>query len=263
MKRRTVILSVLVLPVSIALVSCEQMYSINLFEKLTQPAISAASVAGMTSAEIVALTGSADSMAKLAADKAAKDAALAKLEATYQEDCSTGTGQAAAIAAADIAIKTVSDAAQFAASAINLVTINFSSASTTDIVNALTGILPADVAGSLSSASEPPAAFVDMLNAFTSASSAFTALNNGIGSGAAFADPSVEADSAKKTEIAVNAVISGLLSTVTPASGTTSAEALWSALCNPASASGFVTFNSGAATGPDVSNLLDAAGLTL
>ena len=260
MKRRTVILSVLVLPLTIALVSCEQMYSINLFEKLTQPAISAASVAGMTTAEIVALTGSADSMAKLAADKAAKDAALAKLEAVYGVDCSTGTGQAAAIAAADISIKTVSDAAQFAASAINLVTINFSSASTTDIVNALTGILPADVAGSLSSGSAPPAAFVEMLNAFTSASSAFTALNDGIGLGGSFADPGIT--NAQKTEIAVNAVIAELLTTVTPTSGT-AAEALWSALCNPASASGFVTFNSGAATGPDVSNLLDAAGLTL
>ncbi len=262
MKRRTVILSMLVLPLGFLLMSCDQMFSINLFSSLTQKAITAGSIAGMTPAEIVALTGSADSMAKLAADQAAKDAALAKLAVAYNADASTSGGQAAAIAATDISIKTVPDAAQFAASAINLVTLNFSTASATDIVNALTGILPADIAGSVGSSTQPPAAFIAMVAAFTSASAAFTALNTGIsGSPPAYADPSVT--SAQKMEIAVNAVISGVLNTITPTSGT-AAEALWAALCAPSSASGFLSFDSGVAssTGP-AGNLIAAAGLKL
>ena len=258
-KWRTVILSMLVLPLEFALVSCEQMFSTNLFSSITQKTITAASIAGMTAAEIVALTGSADSMAKLAADQAAKDAALAKLAVAYNADPSTSDGQAAAMAAADISIMTVPDAAQFAASAINLVTLKFSTASATDIVNALTGILPVGIAGSIGSASQPPAAFISMVAAFTSASDAFTALNSGIsGSPPAYADPGVT--SAQKMEMAVNAVISAVFSTITPSSGTT-AEALWSALCNPAGASGFLTFDPAVTSGP--ANLLTAAGLTL
>jgi hypothetical protein len=263
MKRRTVIVSMLVLPVVLALVSCEPMFSTNLFSSLTQKTITPESIAAMTPAEIVALTDSADSMAKLAADKAAKDAALAGLAAAYANPLnSSADGQAAAIAAAEISIMTVPDAAQIAASAINLVTLKFSTASATDIVNALTGILPADIAGSIGSSSQPPAAFIEMVAAFTNASDAFTALNNGIsGPSPAYADPNIT--SAQKMEIAVNAVISAIFSTITPkpTMGTT-AEALWSALCNPAGASGILSFDGAAITsGP--ANLLTAAGLTL
>ena len=177
--------------------------------------------------------------------------------------------QAAAIAATDIAIKTVPDAAQFASSAISLVTSDLlsSSASATTVADAMVNILPEDIAGQLSTSATPPAEFDAMIDAFTGAYSAYQALSAGItASGGAYADPSIS--SGQKTEIAVNAAISGLLSSVVPVTGGSSsssiAQALWSALRAPEHASSFLSFGSiDAVTGDGgtIGGLFSAAGL--
>jgi hypothetical protein len=67
-------------------------------------------------------------------------------------------------------------------------------------------------------------------------------------------------------EIAVDAVISGLLSSIVPASGESLAAALWSALRDPSGAGTYLTLGNMDAitgTGGTVGGLISAAGLTL
>ena len=256
MKRTAIVFSPLVLFLSLTFVSCDQMFSNNLFAGLTQKKLSASSVAAMTPEEIVSMTSSTNAMGQLS-DPATKAAALEALLPAYDTPAEQATvpGQAAAIAAADISIETVPEAAQFASAAVSLVInssdIFKSAASATDIADALTGILPSDIASQLASSTAPPVEFTTMIDAFVGAYSSYQALSAGVtasgGAGSpAYADPSI--GPSQKTEIAVNATIAGLLSAVVPATGGSSsasvAAALWSSLRDPKNADSFLSFGS-------------------
>lgn len=267
MRRTIAAISILLLLPSLLFISCDQMFSNNLFAGLTHQKLSSSTVATMSPAQVEALTESADSMSQLAADPGAKAAALAKLQTAYAAAPASASGQAAAIAAADISIKTVPDAAQFAATAISLVSGNSlsSSASPSTVATALSGILPVDISGQLGNSSTPPAAFTTMIEAFTGANSAYQALAAGVGPSGAYADATL--GSGAKMEIAVDAVIAGTLSGVTspstgaPLTGDALSSALWSALGNPDQAGSYLSLGSVTGSNGTVSNLLTAAGL--
>ena len=265
--RRTAIHSIVLVPLlMLALVSCDQMFSTNLFASLTQKKISADSISSMSVSDVEALLSSTDSMNQLAADQAARQAALKKLAGAYATKAqqATASGQAAAIAAATIAIKTDPDAAQFTASAVSLVaSLSFSSTTGPgEVATALLGVLPPDISTLLSSDAQPPSSFVQMVSALTSANGAYQALAGGVASDGGYADSSVGAD--QKMEIAADAAISGVLSAVKPGSSQPSAAAaLWSSLRNPDHASSYLSFGDMSAVVSQQQSLFDAAGLSL
>jgi hypothetical protein len=245
------------------------MFQNNLFSGVTQQKLTSDSVAAMSASDIEALLNSAAAMKQLGTDAAAKKAALRKLSAAYDTPAerATAAGQAAAMAAAALSIKTVPDASQFSSSAIGLITsLSFSSATTpASVTDALKSILPSDIAGKLSSSTQPPAAFTTMIEAFTSANSAYVALSSGVTATSGYADSSLGSND--KMEIAADAAISGILSAVVPATpGESSAAALWAALRDPANADSQLSFGDistiASPTGT-IGGLLTAADLTL
>jgi hypothetical protein len=150
--------------------------------------------------------------------------------------------------------------------------------SETDLLNVLKSALGSDVASALSSGSgTPPASFTEMIDAFIAANSAYAALGISIGdttttgTGPGYQDASIT--SSEKNEIAVNAVISALLSSVETASGSSNSteveQALWDALSDPEQAAVYITIDyskvtdstSGDATYSYVWNLLGASSL--
>ena len=220
----------------------------------------------MSVSDIEALLSSADSMSQLSADQAARKAALKKLSSAYTTPAqqATASGQDAAIAAAAISIKTEPDAAQFSASAVALVaSLSFSpTTAPSDVATSLLGVLPPDISSLLSTDSQPPAAFIEMVDALTSANGAYQALANGVASNGGYADPSIGAD--QKMEIAADAAISGILSAVKPgASQPSAAAALWSSMRDPAKASSNLSFGDLSAVVSQQQSLFDAAGLSL
>lgn len=111
-----------------------------------------------------------------------------------------------------------------------------------------------------------PSSFTDMINAFSDSCAAYNALGGSVGSGHVYA---AAVSSSEAADIAVNAVISGLIEAVTPASPappTARAEALWAALSGTVSpssafkitASTLTTLTTG--TG-DIANLVNASNL--
>lgn len=267
MKWTAIAISMLVLLLVLVLVSCDQMFSNNLFAGITQQKLSPSSVSTMTPAEIAALTSSTNSMGQLS-DPSTKAAALAVLLPAYDTPAeqATASGQTAAIAASDISIKTVPDAAQFASSAISLIPNLSSSTTASSFAASMTSILPADISSQLATSSTPPAAFTAMIDAFSSANGAYQALSTGVAATVppSYADPTIS--SSQKTEIAVNATISALICSVVPTSGSTStAAALWSALQNPSNANSYLSLGSVDAitsVGGSIGGLYTAAGLT-
>jgi hypothetical protein len=109
-----------------------------------------------------------------------------------------------------------------------------------------------------------PSSFNDVIGAYLQADAAYQALGAGVGSDSGYA-PGLNLSSSEKADIAVNAVIADLISTVVP-SGTDAqkAQALWSAITDPANAVTFIgpspTFSILTTTGP-VANLVDQTSL--
>ena len=116
----------------------------------------------------------------------------------------------------------------------------------------------------LASGAAMPAAFEEMIAAFSTANKAYTALGAGVaGTPPAYADGTNLSES-QKNEIAVNAVISGLISAVSPVSGTDAAAALWNSFVDPAAAGSQIKISSSAFTDlttgtGDIANLLGAS----
>jgi hypothetical protein len=218
------------------------MFSNNVFAKLTHPTPSVAEISAKTPAEMQTYISSAENLNQLAADPELKAAALANLAAVYGTSATTADKQTAAVVAADISIGTVPDAVSFSASILGglLTSSSLSVGTESDLSSFIKAALPADIASSVSPGAAMPSNFKDMIGAYLAADSAYAALGAGVGAD----DNKYAADlgltSSKKAEIAVNAVISGLISAVQPESGDTSpaakAEALWAALTGDSSA---------------------------
>jgi hypothetical protein len=246
MKRWTALFSLLVVLVSLSMVSCDAMFSTNVFAKLTHPTPSAAELAAKTPSEMQDYVSSTENMNQLADDPDLKDAALTALgygEAqTPPASALTPDEQLAAIVAAEIFIQTVPDAAGLSASVLGALAGGsaLSSASESDIASFIESVLPAGIQDGVAPGAPMPADFAAMIEAFISANDAYEALGQGLVDGGGGYAAGLDLTSSEKADIAVNAVISGLVAAVVPASGT-AAEALWLALTDPAGASSYIT----------------------
>jgi hypothetical protein len=262
MKRATVLFSLFVPLLALSMASCDSMFSTNIFAKLTHPALSAADIASMTPAQMEAYASSTENMQQLADNPELKAAALANLEATYGNEATTGDQQTAAIVAADISIQTVPDAAELS-SLVQSALISGSSLSITtssDATSFIESVLPKDIQASVSPGAPMPANFEAMIEAYQAVNGAYQALGAGVGADGDYA-AGLDLSSSEKADIAVNAVIAGLIGAIQPASGST-AEALWAALTGN---EGVFTISSTAVddltkTGP-VANLVNASSL--
>jgi hypothetical protein len=264
MKQAKLLSPMIVFLVSLFLVSCDSMFSNNLFAKLTHPTPTVAEIASKTPAQMQDYISSAENLNQLADDPALKAAALANLAAVYGSVATTVDQQTAAVVAADISIKTVPDAASLSASvqAAIISGTKISSASPSDLASLIEAALPSDIKGSVVPGAAMPANFADMIDAYLQANAAYAALGAGVGADGGYA-PGVGLSSGDKAEIAVNALISGLVSAVVPANGNqTTAEALWAALTGSTDSFSIPanTFDELTKTGP-VANLVSASSL--
>lgn len=285
MKRTAIFISMLVLLLSVGLVSCDAMFQTNLFAKLTHPTPSAADMATKSPGQLQEYMNSATNLKMLANDAALKEAALSNLAAYYvaspgnSVDATLSDVQTAAIVAADIAIKTIPDAAGLSNSILAYVASgsNISTDSNAAITSLVEQVLPQDIAASLTAGDAMPTTFVDMIDAFMQANAAYQVLGKGLAGSTTYAD-GTDVSTNAKTEIAVNAVIAGLLCAIEPATmagpSPTSEEiasSLWDALLDPTNPTPAFTIPSatfddligtGASPTPTpISNLLTASGL--
>jgi hypothetical protein len=241
MKRATILLSVLVLLFSLFMVSCEAMFTTNIFGKLTHPTPSVADMQSKTPSEMQDYVSSAQNIKQLADDPSLKAAALANMAGVYGGGTTTADQQTAAIVAADISIKTVPDALGLSGSVLSALTSGstLSSGSATDVASFIKNVLPPDIKGSVAPGAAMPSSFSDMINAYLQANSAYQALGTGVGSDGGYA-PGLNLSSSEKADIAVNAVIAGLIASVAPTGPSPVADALWSALIDPTNAASFI-----------------------
>jgi hypothetical protein len=278
MNRMTGYLSILVLFLSLALVSCEQMYTTNLFGSLTHPKPSVSAMQKKSPDQIKEYISSTANLNQLIDDPDLKAAALTALGygsgQTVPTTAVTADQQTAAIVAAEIAIKTVPVASGFSAAVLGTLASGseLSTETTADVVSLVESVLPDEIASSLQAGSTtPPDSFIQMINAYADANAAYEALGTGVASNAGSYAEGLSISSSETKDIAVNAVIAGMINAVTPVGITnpTSADvavALWSALNNNAAAETYVTVSSTtldtltSGTGP-IACLVTASGL--
>jgi len=274
MKRTPVLIVFAAIIAVVSMLSCDAMFSNNLFAGMTHKTITADSVAGMSPSEIEELLDSEYNMDQVADDPELKAQLLEQLEGEYTADPGTAEGQTAAILAAEISIQTVPDAAQLAAGAVGLIMDIPETLDIEWLSDAISGILPQDIKDSFTNGSAAaPQGFIDAISAFLEANAAYEALNAGVGTDGVY-DADVTAEEA--TEIAVNALIAGMLGLITGpepdntafASSADVAQALWTAMLNPSAADSVIGIDedmlnkfTNPANSP-VGNLLTAAGLT-
>jgi hypothetical protein len=231
MKRLRIALPSLAILLALSLSSCEQMFSTNLFAKWTHPVPSAADMGQKTPEQLKDYIGSSANLTILIENPDLKQAAIDSLTTAYVADISGASGQTAAIVAADIEIQTVPEAAGLSSSILGAL-VGGSSVPTiqAEVAPFVKTVLPPDIAASLGSPT-PPAAFTAMIDAFIGANAAYVALGTEVQS-AGYAS-GLGLSSAETASIAVNAVISGLVSAIVPAGpclGFSVADALWAAI---------------------------------
>lgn len=279
MKRTAIWLSALILVTSVALISCDAMFNTNIFAKATHPTPSAEEIAAKSPQDLQKMTQSATSLKQLEEDSALKQAALDNLADYYggSADMTSVNAQVAAVTAADIAVKTDPSAVGLSGSILVYLSSgkDISTQTTTDITELVAQIMPDDISASITNAEPtPPPAFVDMIIAFSEANAAYQALGAGVGSTGYAAGTDIS-DSVK-SDIAVNAMIAGLIMAITPMDPDTGdqrastpsnvAEALWTALIGTSTLYSSIsidpaTFDNLTSAGSPVSNLLDASSL--
>jgi hypothetical protein len=245
MKRTAIALSMLVLLLSMALVSCDAMFSTNIFAKMTHPTPSSADILSKTPDQLQAYTSSATNIAALSNDPELKASALTALgygaSRTAPASALSATEQTAAIVAAIVSIKTVPAAAGFSASVLGTLAGGSSiPKDTAGITSLVKSVLPKDAADSLKAGdASPPASFVAMITAFSEANAAYTALGNGVVANSGSYASGLPVSSSEKSEIAVNAVLSGLIDAIVPASGADTpanvADSIWGGLMGQSS----------------------------
>jgi len=248
MKRTTLCFSLFVLLLALSLASCDSMFTTNIFAGITHPAQTTASIKAMSTTDLANYVASNANLQTLANDSSLKAAALDNLAATYASTsiASTADKQLAAETSATISIKTVPSATQFSGSLLGAITgaaTNNTDLSTeSNVLAVIKTALGTDALGGLSTTSAPSASFTAIISAFSAANVAYTALGNSVESNG-YSNTSMTSSS--KNEIAVDAVISALVSSVVATTpGTSSAQALWSALADPDHASSYLTMAS-------------------
>jgi len=264
MKRTPSLIVFASLVLALGLVSCDAMFENNLFAGMTHKELTADSIQGQTPSQLKETLDSEVYMDQLAEDEELKEEVLDQLEGEYTSNPDTAEGQTAAILAADISIQTVPAAAQFAASVVGIISeVETLGDSPENLAETLQGVLPLGIQEALNSGqSEPPAEFVEMIEAFLRANTAYIALGGAGEVMTYLADVSPE----EKTEIALNAVICGAIGLITTTSGNT-ANDLWAAMLDPANAGSHIIisdFSSEFDSAGDgyIGNLITAAGLT-
>jgi hypothetical protein len=252
MKRTPVLLVFACAIIALSMVSCDAMFSNNVFGGLTHKKITADSLQGQSPSELKDTLDSDYNRGQVAEDPQLKQAVLDQLEPSYDTpaEAATSEGQVAAILAADIIIGTDPAASQLVAGAIGAIEtitnvdqngdgVITTQEATDTLTQVMNDILPLDIQGALNSGSpEPPQAFIDMIAAFTAADVVYGDLNAGLAQGGGYA-PEVTND--EQVEVAVNALVSGFVGIIVPASlGDTVAEALWSAMLDPENALSYI-----------------------
>jgi hypothetical protein len=235
---------------SLSMFSCDAMFEGNLFGGMTHKELTASSLQDKSPAELEEIFDSDYNLKQLAEDPELKKGVLDQLEEEYlDKGPGTGTetaeGQLAAILAGDIIIGTDPAASQLAAGALGaLQTVmdlqDIENPTEPDIQKAFTDImndiLPLDIRNALG-AGTPPQSFVDMIAAFTAADEAYSALNAGLGPDGTYL---AEVTEEEKVAIAFNALVAGFIGIVDPVGGDL-AQALWSAISDPANAEDYVS----------------------
>jgi hypothetical protein len=254
MRRIPLSLALFVTLLSLSMISCEQMFTSNLFSSITHVTPTAAQIAEKTPTEMQAYVSSAANIATLAENSELKTQALETLAAVYNDStASTADKQVAAAVAADISIQTVADAAAFSSSLLGAVAGAASDSSSTSslestagVIDLVNSILPADIQSEITSGSTtPPESFTTMISAFIEAKAAYTALAASLTPTTTVSDTGTATtsysyadnagiSSSDANEIAVNALVSCVIGSITDSSGSSTpeaiAQALWSAV---------------------------------
>jgi hypothetical protein len=244
MKYRSIPIKIVLLISTVTLLaSCDAMFTTNMFAKLTHKTPSTDTVAAMSPAELQKFISSPINMAMLEDDPALKAAALTNLRNVYTSGTAdAATRQQAAIVSADISIQTVPAAAAIANNLLSTAATNFdkiSTATPASFASLMQDVLPASVGSALSSGqATPPAEFTQIIGAFQEANAAYAALDTAIpGDAATYAS----LPASQTATIAVNCVLSGLVSAVTPTTGASVADALWTGMAEAQSGAPTVT----------------------
>jgi len=237
--------------------SCDAMFEGNLFGGMTHTKLSAGSLQDKSPAELEEILDSDYNLRQLAEDPELKKVVLDQLEEEYlDKGPGTGTdtaeGQLAAILAGDIIIGTDPAAAQLEAGALGAIQTvqdlqDIENPTQETIRNAFTDImndiLPLDIQNAIGVETAPPQSFIDMIAAFAAADDAYRALNAGLGPDGTYL---ADVTDSEKVEIAFNALVAGFVGIIVPLDGNGAAiagptsadiaQALWSAISDPANA---------------------------
>lgn len=219
----------------------------------------------MSASQLSSFIQSEANLKTLEGNSSLKAAALANLQTIFDSGtASTSDKEIAANTYANIAIETVPSAEEFSSDFLVAVAANSSSYNTAaGALSLISSALPSTISQALSSkTSTPPQSFIDLVSAYGSANTAYQALGSTVGSTGYASGSGISANQANG--IAVNAVISALVSTAQPVGATTTAAALWNALLNPSNASSYVTlptYDTITTTGSNVANLIQASSL--
>jgi hypothetical protein len=237
----------------LALSSCDQLYTTNVFEKigLGQAELpSASKLASMSVSDIQAQAGSPKFFADLEGDAAKKAAVLGNLKSQWGS-ADPATAQDAAALYARIQLETTK-----AGDAVNGVLKAADSLSSTDlsqitsstVVDFVTSALPASTIASKTE-------FTATIAALCAANDAYEALGTSIGpSGQASGDVAV-------SECVQGAVVAAFVDQVPGSTPALKADALWNAIHNNQPIASYTAPST--AAGSPLGNLIDASGLDL
>jgi hypothetical protein len=250
MKRTPILLVLACVVACLGMFSCDAMFQNNLFGSMTHKDLTAGALQEQTPSELKDTLDSDFNRQQIAEDPELKKAVLDQLQDSYDGtsgNTDSAEGQTAAILAADIIISTDPAASQLAAGALGAIqtvialkddatpTGEETQQALTDIMN---NILPLDIKNAIGVETAPPASFVEMIAAFSAANEAYKALSSGLGTdGTYLADVTKE----EKVAIAFNALVAGFLDIVEPVGAVDPAQALWSAISDPESATSYIT----------------------
>jgi len=268
MNRKPILLPASILIAVLFLVSCDQMFTMNVFKAagLGQVGVSSADEIGsMSSADAFTAINDAASSPKffetLEGDSAVKNAYLDKLLAAASDSSLPKAEQEQALVlAASIELETT------AASTVvsNIVSSLTSGTGNIDVEETIKSIMPTEITSQMRPGSPAPAEFTEMIEAFSNANRIYTDLGTRIGADASL--PSGSATSAG--DVAQLALVSYVVSSVESTDPSVSvADALWAAMNPPvgqtSSSPGITTNISIDNLPPAQANLLSAAGLDL
>jgi hypothetical protein len=183
MRSRPTAILALFVATGLSLSSCDAFFSTNLFKAAGLGQISAADLAGKSSAELTAAAYSADGQPStaffdaLAGDAGAKADVLATLTATYTTSSDPAALQEAAALAAQIELITTgaNDLVNNVVGLLSSGTSLSSMSSSADIVDAAKALIPADLASNKADFAAAITALLDSSTAYTALGASITA----------------------------------------------------------------------------------------